>query len=111
VVFSGGNRLELHGDDGAIIGEGLFGSRPGGTFTCKGCTITCQVANPFIEEVADFVQAIQQQRQPRVTLEDGLRNVYIMEVARLQSGTARLSPTSEEKVAYAVPRQSHVSSG
>jgi predicted dehydrogenase len=111
VVFRGGNRLELYGDDGAIIGEGLFGSRPGGTFTCKGRTITCQAANPFREEVADFVQAIQQQRQPRVTLEDGLRNVYIMEAARLQTGIARLSPTSEEKVAYAVPRQSHVSSG
>ena len=38
--------------------------------------------NPFVEEVADFVQAIQQQREPRVTLEDGLRNVYIMEAAR-----------------------------
>ena len=39
--------------------------------------------NPFVEEVADFVQAIQQQREPRVTLEDGLRNVYIMETARV----------------------------
>jgi predicted dehydrogenase len=82
VVFREGNRLELHGDGGAIIGEGLFGSRPGGSFTCNGHTITCQAANPFREEVADFVQAIQQQRQPRVTLEDGLRNVYIMEAAR-----------------------------
>ena len=81
-VFRGGNRLELYGDDGAIIGEGLFGSRPGGTFTCQDRTITYQAAPPFREEVADFVQAIQQQRQPRVTLEDGLRNVSIMEAAR-----------------------------
>ena len=27
-VFQGGNRLELYGEDGAIIGEDLFGSRP-----------------------------------------------------------------------------------
>jgi predicted dehydrogenase len=81
-VFRGGNRLELYGENGAIIGDGLFGSRPAGAFTCQERTITYQAANPFKEEVADFVQAIQQQGQPRVTLEDGLRNVYIMEAAR-----------------------------
>ena len=81
-VFRGGNRLELHGDGGAIIGEGIFGSSPNGTLTCKGQPIPYQATNSFIGEVADFVQAIQQQRPPAVTLEDGLRNVYIMETAR-----------------------------
>jgi 1,5-anhydro-D-fructose reductase (1,5-anhydro-D-mannitol-forming) len=80
-VFRGANRLELYGDQGAIIGEGLFGSRPAGTFLCKGQAVTCEPANPFVAEVADFVQAIQQQRAPRTTLEDGLRNVSIMESA------------------------------
>jgi predicted dehydrogenase len=80
-VFRGGNRLELYGEDGAIIGEDVFGSRPRGPITCKGHQVTYQPVNPFVGEVADFVQAIQQQRQPRVTLEDGLRNVYIMEAA------------------------------
>ena len=41
-----------------------------------------QPVNPFIAEVADFIQAVQQRREPRVTLADGLRNVYIMETAR-----------------------------
>jgi 1,5-anhydro-D-fructose reductase (1,5-anhydro-D-mannitol-forming) len=81
-VFRGGNRLELHGEDGAIIGDDLFGSRPGGTITCQGQAIAYQPVNPFVEEVADFVQAIAQQRAPRATLADGLRNVYIMETAR-----------------------------
>ena len=81
-VFQGGNRLELYGEDGAIIGEDVFGSRPRGPITCKGREVTYQPVNPFVEEVADFVQAIQQQREPRVTLEDGLRNVYIMEAVR-----------------------------
>jgi predicted dehydrogenase len=81
-VFRGGNRLELYGKDGAIIGEGVLGSRQGGTFTCKGQAITYQSTDPFVGEVADFVQAIEQQREPRATLEDGLRNVYIMETAR-----------------------------
>jgi predicted dehydrogenase len=82
VVFRGGNRLELYEDEGAIIGEGLIGSRAGGAFPCKQHTSTYRPANPFVAEVADFVQAIHQQRQPRVTLEDGLCNVRIMEAAR-----------------------------
>ena len=82
-VFRGGNRLELYGEDGAIIGDNVFGSRPQGPITCKGQEIAYQPANPFVAEVADFVQAIQQQREPRVTLEDGLRNVSIMETARV----------------------------
>jgi 1,5-anhydro-D-fructose reductase (1,5-anhydro-D-mannitol-forming) len=82
-ILRGGNRLELFGEAGTIIGEAVFGSRPRGTsITCNGQTITCQAADSFVGEVADFVQAIQQQRQPRATLEDGLRNVHIMETAR-----------------------------
>jgi predicted dehydrogenase len=81
-VFRGGNRLELYGEDGAIIGEDVFGSRPRGRITCQGREVTYQPVNPFVEEVADFVQAIQQQREPRVTLADGLHYVSIMETAR-----------------------------
>jgi predicted dehydrogenase len=81
-VFRGGNRLELYGDDGAIIGEDVLGSAPGGTITCKGQAITYDWVNSFIGEVTDFVQAVQQQREPRVKLVDGMRNVHIMETAR-----------------------------
>jgi predicted dehydrogenase len=81
-VFRATNRLELYGADGAIIADGLLGSHQGGTVMCKGQAISYQPTNTFAAEVADFVQAIQQQREPRATLEDGLRNVYIMEAAR-----------------------------
>ncbi|MGE3536424.1 MAG: Gfo/Idh/MocA family protein [Candidatus Tectimicrobiota bacterium] len=81
-VFRGGNRLELYGPEGAIIGENLFGSNPSGTLLCKGQPISLTPVNPFVGEVADFVQAIQQQRPPAATLEDGLRNMHIMETAR-----------------------------
>jgi predicted dehydrogenase len=81
-VFHSGNRLELYGADGAIIGENVFGSHPTGPISCQGHQVAYQPVNPFVEEVADFVQAIRQQREPRVTLEDGLRNVAIMEAAR-----------------------------
>lgn len=84
-VFRGGNRLELFGNDGAILADGLFGSRAQGTITCQGQPVAYEPVNTFASEVADFVQAIQQQRPPRTTLEDGLRNVAIMEVARTQT--------------------------
>ena len=81
-IFGGGNRLELYGDDGAIIGENLFGSPPNGTITCNGKPVSYTPQNPFIAEVADFVQAVKQQRNPCSTVEDGIRNVEILEIAR-----------------------------
>ena len=82
-IFGGGNRLELYGDNGIIIGEGLFGYAPeGGSIVCNDEAISYTPVNAFEAEVADFVQAIQQQRAPRTTLEDGLRNVQILETAR-----------------------------
>jgi len=81
-IFGGGNRLELYGDNGAIIAEGIFGPRPAGTFSCNGRTIAYEEANPWIGELADFVQAIEQRREPCATVTDGLRNVFIMETAR-----------------------------
>ncbi len=84
-VFRGGNRLELYGDHGAIIGEGVFGSRPHGTITCNGHVVEHRPTHSFVGEVTDFVQAIQQQREPCATLVDGMQNVYIMETARAGS--------------------------
>ncbi len=82
-VFHDANRLELYGDAGSIIGEGLFGYAPeGGTIICNGEVIPYEPVNAFVAEVTDFVQAVQQQRAPRATLEDGLRNVRILETAR-----------------------------
>jgi predicted dehydrogenase len=80
-VFQGGNRVELYGDTGNIIAEGLSGARPDGRITHNGQRVPFQPVNPFLGEVADFVEAVQQHRPPRATLEDGLRNVAIMEAA------------------------------
>jgi predicted dehydrogenase len=81
-VFQGANRVELYGEAGAIIGEGLSGARPEGRITHNGQPVPFQLVHPFLGEVADFVEAIQQYRLPCATLEDGLRNVMIMEAAR-----------------------------
>jgi predicted dehydrogenase len=81
-VVVGGNRLELYGDKGAIIGENLFGYLPaGGSITCNGEAVPYEPVDAFAAEVADFVQAIEHGRAPRVTLEDGVRNVRMLETA------------------------------
>lgn len=81
-IFGGGNRIELYGDDGTITADGLFGSLPTGTITLNGEAVPYEPQSPFLGEVTDFVDAVQQQKAPRVTLEDGLRNVRILETVR-----------------------------
>jgi predicted dehydrogenase len=81
-VFPGANRVELYGEAGHIIGEGLSGARPEGHLMHNGQPVPFQPVNPFLGEVADFVEAVEQHRPPGATLEDGIRNVMIMEAAR-----------------------------
>lgn len=81
-IFGGGNRLELYGEDGTIIGENLYGSLPDGSISCNDEALPYEPQNPFIGEVADFAQAVLKQQAPTATLEDGMRNVRILETAR-----------------------------
>ncbi len=81
-ILPGSNRIELHGEAGSIIGEQVFGRKnPQAIITCNGNRDTIEQTDPFVSEIRDFVEAIRDQRSPLVTLEDGVRNVQIMEVA------------------------------
>src|SRR5206468_11414634 len=66
-VFQGANPVELYGEAGAIIGEGLSGTRPEGRITHNGQPVPFQPVNPFLGEVTDFVEAVQQHRPPCAT--------------------------------------------
>lgn len=81
-ILRSGNRLELYGETGSIIGEDVFGSHAHGPVTCNGQAVAYEAESSFIGQIRDFVEAVRQQRPPRVTLEDGVRNVHIMEAAR-----------------------------
>ena len=81
-VVQGGNRLELYGDDGAIVADNVFGPNPGGPIWCNGRQVPFTPQNPFVGQVADFIEAIRQPRPPCTTFEDGLINVRILERAR-----------------------------
>ena len=64
------------------MAKGSPGARPEGRITHNGQLVPFQPVHPFLWEVADFIEAIQQRRPPGATLEDGIRNVVIMEAAR-----------------------------
>ena len=81
-ILPAGNRLELHGEDGVIIGENVMGRPASQTITCKGETIALAVGDSFFGEVSEFVASIEEGRTPKITLEDGIANVRIMEAVR-----------------------------
>ena len=81
-VLPGANRIEFYGEKGTITGEGCFGrSHPEAIVTYNNERETIPQPDPFIAEIQDFVDAINEKRAPLATLEDGLRNVDIMDVA------------------------------
>ena len=81
-VLPANNRIEIHGENGSIIGERVFGrSHREIPITVNGETEMVRQPDPFIAEIADFVGAIEGRNAPRTGLEDGIANVRIMEVA------------------------------
>ena len=81
-VLPESNRIELHGENGSIIGEKVFGrTNPQAFLTCNGEKHVVEQTDPFVAELKDFVEAIQLARAPLTTLEDGLRNAEIMDIA------------------------------
>ncbi|MGQ4809337.1 Glucose--fructose oxidoreductase [Candidatus Entotheonellaceae bacterium PAL068K] len=82
-LFRRANRLELHGENGDILAENLFGNLLDGQWIiCNGEAVPYEPTDMFVAEVSDFVQAVEQGRPPRVALEDGMRNVRLLETAR-----------------------------
>lgn len=81
-VLPEANRIEFHGEKGSILGERVFGRKnPQAFLTCNGEKLIVQQTDPFVAEIRDFIEAIAMKRPPFATLEDGMRNVEIMDAA------------------------------
>jgi 1,5-anhydro-D-fructose reductase (1,5-anhydro-D-mannitol-forming) len=81
-VLPEGNRIELHGEKGTIVGERCFGRTNRQAFlTINGRQVTVEQTDPFASELRDFVDAITNKRPPLSGLEDGVRNVALMDRA------------------------------
>lgn len=77
----GSSRMEIHGETGSIVGEGVFGrGHREARITCNGRETVVAQTDPFVGEVVELVEAIREGREPWITIEDGIRNVEIMDV-------------------------------
>lgn len=76
------NSLEIHGEDGALLGRTVFGyALESAPITVNGEPLVYAPNDPFTEEIGDFVRAIRTGEPPLAGLADGLLNVRILDRA------------------------------
>lgn len=78
VLFDGPRRLELYASDGYFTCEDTFGPTGGGEIrTDKGVQSFGRV-DPYVGEIADFLDAIRDDRPPEVDGVEGMRNIELL---------------------------------
>jgi predicted dehydrogenase len=78
VLFDSTPVVEVFGTAGSAICEGTLGRHGAGRVRLRGAEVPFAVQDPFVAEVADFVQAIEEERDPEVNGEEGVRNTEIL---------------------------------
>lgn len=74
------NSLEVYGDKGVLVGQNPFRHPPeAGAFRLNGEPLSYEPADAFAAEVADFVHAVRTGQPPTTGLDDGLRNMEMLE--------------------------------
>ncbi len=81
VLFESERVFKVYGNEGGSICRDTLGSGEGGSITFLGEELTFPRINPYEGEIKDFVGAIENDREPEVAGEEGLRNVEILEEA------------------------------
>lgn len=84
VLLANANNLEMYRERGVLTAQHIFrhAAEPS-LITLNGDAVTYDPNDAFADEVADFVRAIQTARAPTAGVDDGMRNVEIMEQARV----------------------------
>ena len=78
VLFDAPSRLEIYGAKGWAICEDTFGRGGAGRIFTNDGEFEFPVVNPFVGQLDDFVQAIQQRSKPEVDVVEGARNAQIL---------------------------------
>jgi 1,5-anhydro-D-fructose reductase (1,5-anhydro-D-mannitol-forming) len=78
VVFDAPRRMEVYGSSGHAICENTLGPGGDGTITTHEGALDYDVADPYDGEIADFVAAIDEAREPEVGGAEATRNVEIL---------------------------------
>jgi 1,5-anhydro-D-fructose reductase (1,5-anhydro-D-mannitol-forming) len=81
VLFDSPSRFEVYGADGSAICEGTLGPSGGGQILIGKTPLEYVPINPYVRELQDFVAAVNENRDPEVPGEEGLRNVQILDAA------------------------------
>jgi 1,5-anhydro-D-fructose reductase (1,5-anhydro-D-mannitol-forming) len=78
VLFESPRRVEVFGEEGAVMCEGTLGPYGEGTIKMRGELLRWELIAPYEAELASFVRSIRENREPEVSGEEGLRNIEIM---------------------------------
>lgn len=78
VQFASESRIELYGDEGTVRMEGTMGRHGAGDIFANGNPFEYEVANPFLGELTDFMNATSANRAPEVSMAEGRKNVAIL---------------------------------
>jgi predicted dehydrogenase len=81
VLFDSPSRFEVYGTRGYVLCEGTVGPFGGGQISINKTALQYSQQNPFVGEIADFVAALNENREPEVPGMEGLRNVEILAAA------------------------------
>ena len=78
VLAEGPTRAEIIGSAGYAYCENTFGQTGGGLIEISGNRLNFEFINPYAREIDDFVSAINNDRKPKVSGEEGLNNIEIL---------------------------------
>jgi len=78
VLFDSPTRLELYASEGYFICEDTLGATGGGTIRAHTGVQSFGRVDPYVGEIADFVDAILDDRPPEVDGVEGMRNIELL---------------------------------
>lgn len=81
VLFESEPEFKIYGQEGKAVCRGTLGPHGGGSIKLKGGNFKYTQVNPYRGEFKDFFRAIDEDKSPEVTGEEGLRNVEILDRA------------------------------
>jgi len=78
VLFDAPRRMEIYGSEGFALCENTLGADGSGSITTHHGNLEFEAVDPYRGELADFVAAIRDQRDPEVPGSEGARNVALL---------------------------------
>ena len=78
VLFAAPTRMEVYGSEGYATCEGTLGAHGRGRIELNGEPLDYEAQDPYAGEIADFVAAVNEGREPEVGGQEGLRNVELL---------------------------------